>query len=43
VVGALFFGSLSDRLGLRNLFMITQGLYLVGSGLTALTLGNGAF
>ena len=42
VVGALFFGRLSDKLGRRNLFMITLGVYLVGSGLTALTLGNGA-
>ena len=40
VVGALFFGRLSDKLGRRNLFMITLGVYLVGSGLTALTLGN---
>ena len=43
VVGALFFGRLSDKLGRRNLFMITLGVYLVGSGLTALTLGNGPF
>jgi MFS family permease len=42
VVGALFFGSLSDKLGRRNLFMLTLAVYLVGSGLTALTLGNGA-
>src|SRR6478752_6036663 len=42
VVGALFFGRLSDKLGRRNLFMITLGVYLVGSGLTALTLGNSA-
>jgi MFS family permease len=42
VVGALFFGRLSDKLGRRNLFMVTLGVYLVGSGLTALTLGNGA-
>src|SRR5947209_1462396 len=41
VVGALFFGRLSDKLGRRNLFMITLAVYLVGSGLTALTLGNG--
>ena len=41
VVGALFFGHLSDRLGRRNLFMITLAVYLVGSGLTALTLSNG--
>ena len=37
VIGALFFGRLSDRLGRRNLFMITLGIYLVGSGLTAAT------
>ena len=30
VVGALFFGRLSDKLGRRNLFMITLGVYLVG-------------
>ena len=42
VVGALFFGRLSDKLGRRNLFMITLGVYLIGSGLTALTLGNSA-
>src|ERR671916_2192577 len=41
VVGALFFGRLSDRLGRRNLFMVTLGVYLFGSGLTALTLGSG--
>lgn len=41
VVGALFFGRLSDKLGRRNLFMITLVVYLVGSGLTALTLGSG--
>jgi MFS family permease len=41
VVGALVIGRLSDRLGRRNLFMVTLGVYLVGSGLTALTLGHG--
>jgi MFS family permease len=41
VVGALFFGRLSDKWGRRNLFMITLGVYLLGSGLTALTLGSG--
>jgi MFS family permease len=40
VVGALFFGRLSDKWGRRNLFMITLGVYLFGSGLTALTLGS---
>jgi len=37
VIGALFFGQLSDKLGRRNLFMVTLGVYLVGSGLTAAT------
>jgi MFS family permease len=40
VVGALGFGRLSDKLGRRLLFMVTLGVYLVGSGLTALTLGS---
>jgi MFS family permease len=37
VIGALLFGRLSDRLGRRNLFMVTLGVYLIGSGLTAAT------
>ncbi|MCU1668776.1 MAG: transporter [Blastococcus sp.] len=41
VVGALFFGHLSDKLGRKRLFIITLAVYLLGSGLTALTLGNG--
>ncbi|HEY7012779.1 MAG TPA: MFS transporter [Streptosporangiaceae bacterium] len=41
VIGALFFGRLSDKLGRRNLFMVTLGVYLVGSGLTALTPAGG--
>jgi MFS family permease len=41
VVGALVFGRMSDKLGRRNLFMLTLGIYLVGSGLTAATLGSG--
>src|ERR1700735_4707797 len=32
VIGALFFGRLSDRLGPKNLFVITLGIYLVCSG-----------
>jgi MFS family permease len=34
VIGALYFGRLSDKLGRRNLFMVTLGVYLIGSGLT---------
>jgi MFS family permease len=41
VFGALFFGWLSDRLGRRNLFMITLAVYLIGGGLTALTPSGG--
>jgi MFS family permease len=41
VIGALFFGRLSDKLGRRNLFMITLGVYLIGSGLTAVTPDGG--
>src|SRR3954471_13389386 len=42
VVGALYFGSLSDKLGRRKLFIVTLAVYLVGSGLTAITLNGGA-
>src|SRR5207244_1614403 len=41
VVGALLFGKLADKLGRRSLFMVTLGVYLFGSGLTAFTLGTG--
>src|SRR3954462_1864300 len=34
VVGALYFGRLSDKLGRRRLFIITLATYLLGSGLT---------
>src|SRR5712672_529307 len=40
VLGALVFGRLSDKLGRRNLFMWTLGVYLCGSAFTALTLGH---
>jgi MFS family permease len=43
VIGALGFGRLSDKLGRKNLFMITLGVYLVGSGLTAVTQAGGGW
>jgi MFS family permease len=41
VVGALFFGRLSDTLGRKKLFIVTLAVYLIGSGLTAFTLNGG--
>jgi MFS family permease len=41
VIGALMFGHLSDKLGRRNLFAVTLGVYLIGSALTAATAGSG--
>ncbi|WP_324613806.1 MFS transporter [Streptomyces sp. DSM 15324] len=41
--GALFFGRLADRLGRRKLFIVTLGVYLVGNGLTALSMNFGFF
>jgi MFS family permease len=35
VIGALVFGRLSDRLGRKNLFVYTLGLYLVANGVAA--------
>ncbi len=37
----MLFGHLSDKLGRRNLFSVTLGVYLVGSALTAATAGHG--
>jgi MFS family permease len=42
VFGAIIFGRLSDKLGRRRLFLVTLGVYLIGSGLTAATFGHGA-
>jgi MFS family permease len=35
VIGALVFGRLSDRLGRKNLFVYTLGLYLIANGVAA--------
>src|SRR3954454_1389714 len=32
VVGALFFGRITDRFGRRKIFMLTLAIYLIGSG-----------
>jgi MFS family permease len=37
VLGALFFGWLTDRLGRKKLFFITLTVYLIATGLTAFT------
>jgi MFS family permease len=37
VVGALYFGRLSDRLGRKRLFILTLAIYLVGSGIAGLS------
>jgi MFS family permease len=38
VIGALVFGRLSDRLGRKNLFVYTLGLYLVANGVAAFSM-----
>jgi MFS family permease len=35
ITGALFFGHLTDRLGRKKLFLVTLGVYLVATALTA--------
>ncbi|MFL6161936.1 MAG: MFS transporter [Jatrophihabitantaceae bacterium] len=37
VVGALFFGRITDRLGRRKIFLLTLAIYLIGSGLAGLS------
>jgi len=36
VIGALYFGRLSDRLGRKRLFILTLAIYLIGSGIAGL-------
>jgi MFS family permease len=43
VLGALFFGHLTDRLGRKRLFNVTLGLYLLATALTALSWNFAAF
>ena len=37
VAGALYFGRLADRLGRKNLFLLSLGIYLVGSAVAGLS------
>ena len=37
-VGALFFGQMTDRFGRKKLFLITLGVYLLGTVLTAFSM-----
>ncbi|HEX8971918.1 MFS transporter [Oryzihumus sp.] len=37
-IGALFFGQLTDRFGRKKLFLVTLGIYLVGTVLTAFSM-----
>jgi MFS family permease len=43
VIGALFFGRLTDRLGRKKLFFVTLAVYLTASFLTALSNGLALF
>jgi MFS family permease len=42
-LGAIVFGQLTDRYGRKRLFMVTLGIYLTGTVLTALTFSPGWF
>ena len=42
-VGALIFGLMADKIGRKNVFIITLLLFSIGSGLSALTTTLGAF
>ena len=43
ISGALFFGHLTDRLGRKKLFMVTLGVYLAATALTALSWSFASF
>ena len=43
VVGALYFGRLSDQLGRKRLLVVTLLLYLLGTGLAAFTVNDGGW
>jgi MFS family permease len=38
-LGALYFGRLADKIGRKRLFMLTLGIFLAGSVLTAFSMG----
>jgi MFS family permease len=42
-LGAIVFGQLTDRLGRKKLFMVTLGIYLLGTVLTAFSFSPGWF
>ncbi|MGA9286172.1 MAG: MFS transporter [Solirubrobacteraceae bacterium] len=42
-LGAIVFGQLTDRFGRKKLFMVTLGIYLLGTVLTALSFSPGWF
>jgi MFS family permease len=43
VLGALFFGRLADRLGRKRIFLVTMGVYLVATMLSALSVDFATF
>jgi MFS family permease len=43
ITGALVFGDLTDRLGRKRLFLITLGVYLLATALTAVSWSFGSF
>jgi MFS family permease len=43
VAGALFFGRLADRLGRKRIFLVTMGVYLVATMLSALSVDFATF